>query len=141
MRLCVSFLSTKQCIDQELVDSVSAHYGFSVPAHEVTVFSNYIKNQNLNEPSLIEIFDKADEDIFANTHLLLKILITIPQTSVTVERLFSSVKRIKTRLRSKMHTARLSALALLSFEKEISNSLNRDSILERFRSMKNRRLL
>jgi hypothetical protein len=66
--------------------------------------------------------------------------VTIPQTSCTVERLFSSVKRIKTRIRSRMTTSRLNSLGLLSFEKDLTCSLNYDDILLAFRTMKARRL-
>ena len=60
---------------------------------------------------------------------------------VTVERLFSSVKRIKTGLRSRMTTDRLSALSLLTFERDLSKKLEKDYILLKFKRMKNRRLL
>ena len=141
MRLCAAFGSTECDIEQELIDNVSKQYGFTVPEAEILVFSRFLKKMQLDEPSLFDIYNIVDENVFPGIRLLLKILITIPQTSVTVERLFSSVKRVKTRLRSKMHTQRLSALSLLSFEKDITRKLNRDNIVQRFSKMKDRRLL
>ena len=66
---------------------------------------------------------------------------TIPQTSCKVERMFSSVKRIKTRLRSQMTTVRLSNLALLSIEKDIADTLCYNNVIEQFKRMKHRRFL
>ena len=58
-----------------------------------------------------------------------------------VERMFSSVKRIKTRLRSQMTTVRLSNLALLSIEKDITDKLFHSDVIEHFKKMKHRRFL
>ena len=87
------------------------------------------------------MFTLIDDDVFPNVNKLYHILLTIPQTSVTVERLFSSVKQIKTRLRSRMTIDRLSALSLLTFERDLSKKLEKDYILLKFKRMKNRRLL
>ena len=88
------------------------------------------------------MFALIDDDVFPNVNKLYHIrVLTIPQTSVNVERLFSSVKQIKTRLRSRMTTDRLSALSLLTFERDLSKKLEKDYILLKFKHMKKRRLL
>ncbi|GBM34208.1 hypothetical protein AVEN_60556-1 [Araneus ventricosus] len=53
---------------------------------------------------------------FSETYKLLKIIVTIPMTTAEAERCFSTLKRIKTFLRSTMSEDRLSALAMLSIE-------------------------
>ena len=55
--------------------------------------------------------------------------------------MFSSVKRIQTRLRSQMTTERLSNLALLSIEKDVTDALRYSDVIEHFKRMKHRRLL
>ena len=55
--------------------------------------------------------------------------------------MFSSVKRIKTRLRSKMTTERLRNLALLSSEKNVKDALRYSDVIEHFKRMKHRRVL
>jgi hypothetical protein len=57
---------------------------------------------------------------------LTHIALTIAVTSAESERSFSALKRIKTRLRSRM---RLSALTVLSIEKEIAQKLDYDTII------------
>ena len=121
MRLCTAFLTNK--VDHQQVESFSKPYGISVPQSNLYTFKKCVEKSAMKDITLIEIFDIADPEVFPGLHQVLQILITIPQTSVTVERLFSSVKRIKTRLRSKMNTVRLTGLTLLSFEKEMSQKI------------------
>lgn len=49
---------------------------------------------------------------------LLKLVLTIPSTTASVERSFSALKHIKTYSRNRMEQNRLSSLALISIEKE-----------------------
>ena len=67
---------------------------------------------------------------------------TIAVTSAESEQSFSALKRIKTRLRSTMGQERLSALAILSIEREIAEELDYDSVIDQFASSdKNRRIV
>ena len=142
MRVVVSFCpSSPDFMDVKLLNSVSGGYGFTIPECEIDVFKSFLKRSIPTESTLFDIFNLADWDIFPSIHQLLKILLTIPQTSVTVERLFSSVKRIKTHIRSSMSTSCLSALTLLSFERATARKMDRSNIIERLRLMKKRRLL
>ena len=79
------------------------------------------------------------EVVFPATMTLLKMAITLGVSSATGERSFSCVKRIKTFLRSTMTTKRLSALALLSVEKELASSLNMDEFINTFATNHNNR--
>ena len=56
--------------------------------------------------------------IFNETAKLLRILITIPMTSVEAERTFSSLKRIKTFLRNTMGQSRLNSLSVISIGRD-----------------------
>ena len=142
MRVVAAFCpSSPDFMDVKLLNSVSGGYGFTIPECEIDVFKSFLKRSTPTESTLFDVFNLADGNIFPSIHQLLKILLTVPQTSVTVERLFSSVKRIKTRMRSSMSTSRLSALTLLSFERATARNMDRSNIIEKFRRMKNRRLL
>lgn len=89
--------------------------------------------------SLMEVMDICAPDIFPNLNNLLRIIVTLPMTSCSVERLFSTSGRIKTHLRTSMCTGRVNNLALLSFEKELCESLDYDEIISVFNT-KPRRL-
>ncbi|XP_076039311.1 uncharacterized protein LOC143024397 [Oratosquilla oratoria] len=74
----------------------------------------------------------------------IKLLLTIPLTSVANERSFSTLDRIRSYLRSTMSQERLSSLARISIEKSILNDLDNkkelhDRILQEF-AIKPRRL-
>ncbi|XP_008178694.1 zinc finger MYM-type protein 1-like [Acyrthosiphon pisum] len=66
----------------------------------------------------IEAFLNCDKDI----KLLLKIFVTLPVSTATPERSFSSLKRLKTHLRNTMNETRLNGLSLLSVHRNIDLS-------------------
>lgn len=88
------------------------------------------------------ITDNNLQDIFSATFALLQILITIPMTTAEAERSFSTLKRIKTFLRSSMNEGRLTALAMLSIEKQFIQDLPdfNEAVINKFAENKNRRM-
>ena len=62
-------------------------------------------------------------DIFKEAYKLRCLIVTLPSTSVSTERSFSCLKRIKTYQRNAMTEDRFSNLAKLSIEKESINDL------------------
>lgn len=136
--------SSVHFMDGTQLGVASKQFGVEIRQCELDVFKGYIHSQKKSVHSfngLLEVMDNCDKNIFPSIYKMLQILITLPQTSCTVERMFSTVKRVKTRLRSKMSTERLSNLTLLSMEKELTKSLDRNRVLDVFRSMKHRRLI
>ena len=72
---------------------------------------------------------------------LAQIAMTIAVTSADGEQSFSALKCIKTRLISTMGQERLSALAILSIEREMAEELDYDSVIDQFASSdKNRHI-
>ena len=93
--------------------------------------------------SLLQFFIENNlQDTFSETFKLLVVVTTIPMTTAEAERCFSTLKRIKTFLRSTMIEERLTALAMLSIEKSmISNMHNfNESVIDLFASKKERRM-
>ena len=72
-----------------------------------------------------------------------KLLLTIPMTQVTCERVFSKLKIIKTRLRSTLSNENLETLLLMQSETDILNSIDSDTIIDKLcqSSSEMRRLL
>ena len=58
------------------------------------------------------------------------IALAIPITSCSAERSFSTLKRVKTRLRSTMLQERLEGLLLMSIERKILMNLDRDRLID-----------
>ncbi|XP_050064966.1 52 kDa repressor of the inhibitor of the protein kinase-like [Aphis gossypii] len=61
----------------------------------------------------------CDPVIFTNIFVLLKVLCTLPVSTATSERSFSSLKRVKSYLRNSMKEDRLNGLVLLSYYRDI----------------------
>ena len=73
---------------------------------------------------------------------LLQISLTIAVSTAECERSFSCLKRIKHYLRSTMSEQRLVDLAVLSIEKELSQDLSLDEIVDKFAAEdKNRKIM
>ena len=63
---------------------------------------------------------------------VIKLILTIPLTSVSCERSFSALKRIKSRLRTNMLDKRLCHLALLEIEADRTDRLSTESLVDHF---------
>lgn len=75
-------------------------------------------------------------DLYPNLSIALRLLLTLPVTAASGERSFSTLKRLKTYLRSTMSQERPSSLAVISIEHEIVETLDTDSIITRFAEAK-----
>ena len=67
-------------------------------------------------------------------------MLTIPITSAGAERSFSKLNLIKSYLRNSMSQQRLTGLAILSIEKEISEKMNYENIVQKFATEKSRKI-
>ena len=74
-----------------------------------------------------------------NISTLMKIYLTIPVSSVAAERSFSRMKLIKSHLRTTMSDDRLSGLAVISINADVSKELNFDNVIDKFARMSARR--
>ena len=79
---------------------------------------------------------------FCEITKLLNIIITTPMTTAESERCFSTLKRIKTFLRTTMGNDRLSALAMLSIESQLVDQMKNfnEKVIDHFATSKIRRM-
>lgn len=96
------------------------------------------KNQGKLPDSVLEALENCDLDMYPTIHKLLSILATLPVSAATAERSFSTLRRLKTWLRSNIGESRLTGLALLSIHRDISP--DPEDILQRFAKGGKRRL-
>ena len=100
------------------------------------------KTYNLNSiKSIAELMINQDliKD-YPQMEILMRIYLDIPATSVSAERAFSVLKRIKTWLRNSMEQSPLSSLGILSIEKEFLKEINIEDIIDQFASKRDRRM-
>ena len=81
----------------------------------------------------------ACSEMFPNIQKLLKIFATLPVSTATAERSFSTLRRLKTYLRTTMTNDRLNGLALMSIHRDIVTKLNPQDVISQL-AKKNRRL-
>ena len=100
-------------LKQEIIHAVKAF-----PPHVSSPFQmlDYVYKENIL-------------DTYPNLSIALRLLLSLPVTVASGERSFSSLKRLKTYLRSTMSQDRLSALAVISIEHEITKTLGMDSVI------------
>ena len=74
--------------------------------------------------------------VFPAVRKVILVALTLPATSCTVERSFSTLRRVKTWLRSTMGDARLSGLCMLSVHREKVDNNNKfvfmDKVIDKF---------
>ncbi|KAL4153064.1 hypothetical protein QTP88_000897 [Uroleucon formosanum] len=94
---------------------------------ELEVLYSDVKYQNLlHIYDMVKIIEQdALKDILPEAYKLFILILTIPSTSVSNERSFSCLKRIKTCSRNSISQVRFSFLSILSIEKSLINQLKK----------------
>ena len=87
--------------------------------------------------SAIEALCACHIDIYPNVYILLTILGTLPVSTATSKRSFSTMRRVKTYLRSSIGNERMTGLALLSIHKD--RQIDREKIMNDVVASSNRR--
>ena len=70
---------------------------------------------------------------------LIRLVLTLPVSTATIERAFSAMKLLKIRLRNRMEDKFLTDNMIVYIEKEIAGNFTIEMIMDEFYSMKNRR--
>jgi len=83
---------------------------------------------------------KNQRHIYHLIDRLIRLVLTLPVFTTTIERAFSIMKVVKTRLRNKMDDEFLANNLVVYIEREIVESFNLDSILDDFVSLRGRKL-
>ncbi|KAI6648551.1 Zinc finger protein [Oopsacas minuta] len=102
------------------------------------------KNETTKTPSLQDVkvhmeSSGAYTGIFPETFKLLNIILVLQVGTASVERSFSHMKQIKTRLRNRLNDANLAHLIRIAIEGPELFSVNFDEVLKVFKE-KNRRI-
>lgn len=110
----------------------------SVVKAELDVWKVVMSKTSPTPRSALECLDKCDQKLMPNVYTLLQILATIPVSTATPERTFSSLRRLKNYLRNTTSENRLNGLALMNIH--YGMEIDADEVLNIFKT-KNRRLI
>ncbi|XP_061943830.1 uncharacterized protein LOC133668101 [Populus nigra] len=90
--------------------------------------------------SLIEKMVKTKKNlIFPLVYMLIKLSLLLPVATATVERVFSAMHIIKSRLRNRMGDKWMNDSLVVYIEKDIFDKIDNEAIMKRFRNIKTRR--
>ncbi|KAL4131423.1 hypothetical protein QTP88_008736 [Uroleucon formosanum] len=105
---------------------------------EMVVAHNCLKVSK-NDFDFNDLKKVVEKHIYPNLYKMLQIAVTIPISSATCERSFSSMRHIKNWLRSSMGQERFGNLSILCIERDIANIIDTQVIVDKF-SKKDRRI-
>lgn len=146
------FSSFKTIFPQSKFESLIKLYGkffdsTKLKSELIVFYSNEtLWNDTDTVSSLLNnLIENSITDVMPELTKLFELVLTIPATSVSTERSFSALKRIKDYKRNTMDQNRLSDLALLSIEKTMVKELEKDplwydNIINYFAMLKERRV-
>lgn len=125
---------SKSFLDYSSLQPIIDHYKLSNDDIKVELIhaKELLRGKLLD--SISDVIDKLLPLHVAFPNLLkqLQIALTLSVTSAACERTFSSLKRVKTYLRSTMSDERLTNLALLTIEKDLTMKLSLEDIVDKF---------
>ncbi|KAJ6830443.1 zinc finger MYM-type protein 1-like [Iris pallida] len=117
------------------------HYLRSQLEHYEVDVLNHTKFQNMT--TITELCRGLAETNKAQSYnlidRLIRLVLTLPVSTTTTERAFSAMKHVKSALRSKMDEEFLTDSMIIFIEREITKTIDSDSIIDEFYSLKNRR--
>jgi hypothetical protein len=102
--------------------------------------SHQFITNDVDAVDLLAVYKQVPQT-YKQLRLLYKVLLTLPVTTASVERGFSKLSIVKSKLRSTMVQGRLEALVLAAVERDIVLNLNDDDLVARFAGQADRRLL
>lgn len=103
---------------------------------EMYLWQNKCKFMSISK-NIVQLFCEIDNTILPCIYKLLKILITLPVTTATSERSFSTLKRLKSYIRNTTGQPRLNRLALMNIHRDIPKTS--EQVINEF-SIKARRM-
>lgn len=108
---------------------------------ELRVAKKVYENQKVDNSKTLNEQLKAviEYDTYPNIYKLMHVALAMPISSATCERSFSTMRRINNYLRSNMEQDRFTNLSILNIERELSNKIENEQILNKF-SEKERRM-
>ena len=123
-------------LPEDACERVTKLFGIEkVNGPEKRVFRRLLKRLRDNGRKAIDLTSvlfECDRYTFPTVHRVLKVLVTLPVTTCTVERFFSTLRRVGTYNRATMLTERFSNLCVLSYETELVEKMDREKVIEKF---------
>ena len=125
-------------VNENMLDDVCTHFGDDLDKirlrNQLTVLHDAMGSTKLAMKDIIAslLSFNTTANLFSEVRKLLKFLLVIPASTATVERSFSSLRRLKTFLRNSMTQQRLNHVALLHIHKDLTEQLDLQAVAHEF---------
>lgn len=106
--------------------------------HHVTIHAAFSTCDDL-ESLAMKMVETGKHLVFPLVYKLIELALILPVSTASVERVFSAMKIIKSKLRNKMKNGWFNDLMVCYTEREIFKQLDSDAVANRFQAMKTRR--
>lgn len=106
---------------------------------ELQQFASLVEEKSNIADMFLKLKSLELDGTFPNVDSALRIFLTLPVSNCSGERSFSLLKRLKSSMRSTILQEKLTSLALLCIEGEITRKLDYSDIINDFASMKCRK--
>jgi hypothetical protein len=93
---------------------------------------------NMGELS-IKLVETKKHDLYDLVYLLLKLVLILPVATVSVERVFSTINLVKTKVRNNMSDKLLNNCLVTFIERDIFSNVSEEDIIHSFMTMKKRK--
>ena len=104
--------------------------------YDVVQHSGFKNLKNISE--LCQWMVRTRKEYYSLIYRVVKLVLTLPISTATTERAFSTMNVIKTDLRNKMEDEFLSNTMMLFIERDIAATISMDSIIDDFEDLKRR---
>ncbi|GMP95388.1 hypothetical protein CsSME_00044462 [Camellia sinensis var. sinensis] len=153
--LCMACLNPSKsffAFDKNKLIRLVEFYPYDFSATDLMVLDiqlqNYIVDMRLSEDFLelkgvgdlaIKLVETDKHVIYPLVYLLVKLALTLPVVTATVERSFSAMKYIKSNLRNRMGDQWMNDCLVTYIERDVFDSIDNEEIMQPFQNMKSRR--
>ena len=86
-----------------------------------------------------KLVETKKDKVYPLVYLLIKLALTLPVATASVERAFSAMNIVKNQMRNKMGDQWLNDSLTVYIEKDVFNVIDNEPIINRFQNMKSRR--
>ena len=86
-----------------------------------------------------KLVETKKDKVYPLVYLLIKLALTLPVATASVERAFSAMNIVKNQMRNKMGDQWLNDSLTVYIEKDVFNAIDNEPIINRFQNMKSRR--
>ena len=133
IHLAKFYLSDFLGTDILALDSQLQNYIFDMRSNDF-----FLELQGVSELAE-KLVSTRKHETYPLVYLLVKLALTLPVATATVERSFSAMKYVKNELRNRMGDQWMNDCLVVYIEKDVACSIDNETIMQRFQNMKTRR--